>query len=215
MTTISDTTPELLSEIMAFLHTRYSPLSTIEVGSEAPEVSSEAPPLSDNASLPQLAQKPQQESNERPITIFIAYVSADDRFRRLIERELNTLLRQGLNIEWDFFEVTTVLDFITNTDNPLNERDLILLLVSPDFVTLSFCYDPLMEQTVKRHRKGAWVSPILLRRSRWERTPFGKMPLPVLPKNKIPVTEWANEDAAIIDISEGIEIGITFLRNQL
>ncbi len=207
MTAISDTSPELLSEIMAFLETRVSPLSTIEM-------SSEAPPLPEKASQPQPAQKPQQVSSERPVTIFIAYVSADDRLSKLIERELKTLLNQGLNITWEAFDVTTALDFITDIDNPLNERDLILLLVSPDFVTLDFCYDPLMQQAVERHKKGAWISPVLLRRSRWERTPFGRKSLPVLPRNKLPVTEWSNEDAALFDISKGIERGVTYLRGH-
>jgi hypothetical protein len=205
MTTISDTTSEILSEIVAFLETQYSPLPTIKM-------SSKAPPLPDNASQLQPTQRPQQVNNERPITIFIAYVSADDRFRKLLERELRTLSKQGLNITWESYEVTTVLDFITDIDNPLNERDLILLLVSPDFVTLDFCYDSVMKRTVERHSKGAWVSPVLLRPSRWERTPFGMKPLPVLPRNKRPVTEWSDEDAAFLDISEGIERGIESLR---
>ncbi len=206
MTTISDSTPEILSEIVVFLERQYSPLLTPTI-----LLSSKAPSLPVNAPQPQGKQKAPRIYAERPVTIFIVYAPDDERFRILMERELNTLLKQGLNIVWDFFDVTTALDFITDIDNPLNERDLILLLVSPDFVTLDFCYDPLMKQAVERHKKGAWVSPVLLRKSRWERTPFGSKPLPVLPKNRIPVIDWPNEDDAFFDISVGIERGIKYL----
>jgi hypothetical protein len=205
MTIFSDTPAEILSEIMVFIGKQSAPLliPTVLLSSKTP-----LPPVN----------TPQQQIQgtlrifaRRPITIFVAYAPDDERYRQLLERELWTLSRQGLNIIWDFFNVTTSLDLIMDTDNPLDMSDLILLLVSPDFVSLDFCYNQAMQQAVDRHKRGAWVSPILLRKSRWERTPFGIKPLPVLPKNRVPVKEWLDEDAAFFDISEGIIRGVKHL----
>lgn len=207
MTIFSDTPAEILSEMMVVIERQYAPLliPTVLLSPKTP-----VPPA--NTPQPQI-QGTMRVFARRPITIFVAYApnDEDEKYRKLLERELKTISKQGLNIIWDFFDVTTSLDLITDTDNPLDLSDLILLLVSPDFVSLDFCYDPAMQQAVERHKRGAWVSPILLRKSRWEPTPFGIKPLPVLPKNRVPVKEWRDDDAAFFDISEGIIRGVRHL----
>jgi hypothetical protein len=56
---------------------------------------------------------------------------------------------------------------------------------------------------MERHQaEEAHVIPILLRPVDWAGSPFSQ--LPVLPKNKQPVTTWDNQDEAFREIAEKI-----------
>ena len=56
---------------------------------------------------------------------------------------------------------------------------------------------------MERHEAGeARVVPIILRPVDWHSAPFGK--LQALPKDGRPVTSWANQDEAFLDIARGI-----------
>jgi len=85
----------------------------------------------------------------------------------------------------------------------LNTADIILLLVSPDFIALDYCYQVEMQCALERHRLGeARVTPVLLRPVDWHEASFAH--LQCLPRNDKPVTEWDNLDAAFRDITSGI-----------
>ena len=67
-----------------------------------------------------------------------------------------------------------------------------------------------MKQAVKRHMKGAWISPVLLRPCFWDKALFGK--LAFLPSNGVYVTMWSNLDAAFQNIAIGIERAVEYLK---
>jgi tetratricopeptide (TPR) repeat protein len=72
---------------------------------------------------------------------------------------------------------------------------VILLLVSPDFLASTYCYEIEMKRALQRHTAGeARVIPIILRRCDWSRTPFAS--LQALPQDARPITEWENRDTA-------------------
>jgi hypothetical protein len=56
-----------------------------------------------------------------------------------------------------------------------------------------------MRRAIQRHQNGtARVIPIILRPTDWTETPFSK--LQVLPKDKDPITRWADRDAAFVHV---------------
>jgi tetratricopeptide (TPR) repeat protein len=82
---------------------------------------------------------------------------------------------------------------------------IILLFISPDFISSDFCYGLELEQAMKRHDQGAaCVIPIILRRVHWEETPIGK--LQALPRGDKPVKSWLNQDDVLADIEEDIRV---------
>jgi hypothetical protein len=90
----------------------------------------------------------------------------------------------------------------------LEEAEIILLLVSPDFIASDYCYEVEMTRAIERHNDGeALVIPIILRPADWEVTPFSS--LQALPKGGKPVTLWTNEDEAFKNIAEGIRKAAT------
>ena len=87
-------------------------------------------------------------------------------------------------------------------DQHLNNAHLILLLVSPDYLSSPYWETEAM-WAIERHKHGeAWVIPIILRAIDWRSTPLG--PLQPLPTEGRPVNRWRNVDDAFHDVETGI-----------
>ena len=70
----------------------------------------------------------------------------------------------------------------------LESADIILLLISSDFMSSDYCYSTEMRRALARHDEGgAQVIPILLRSIFWQNAPFAK--LQVIPTNARQVTD--------------------------
>ena len=85
------------------------------------------------------------------------------------------------------------------------DEEIILLLVSPDFMSSDYCYGIEMKKAMERHERGeAVVIPIILRPVYFQGAPFGK--LQALPTDAKPVKSksWSDQDEAFFDIAEGI-----------
>lgn len=86
----------------------------------------------------------------------------------------------------------------------MNTADIILLLVSSDFIFSKYCWDIEVTKAIERHEVGeACVIPIILRNVDWQSAPFAK--LQALPKNAQPVKSWNNQDDAFTNVAQGIK----------
>jgi hypothetical protein len=95
----------------------------------------------------------------------------------------------------------TNIDIGINQD--LDHADIILLLVSSDFLASDYCYGVEMTCALERHAAGeAHVIPVILRPCEWTYAPFGK--LLAAPKDGKPVTKWTHPDDAFLDIARAI-----------
>jgi hypothetical protein len=87
----------------------------------------------------------------------------------------------------------------------LDTAQIIVLLVSPDFMDSEYCYSIEMKRALERHANSeAKVIPIILRHVFWHGEPLGK--LNALPTDGKPVTsqDWHYQDSAFYDITNGI-----------
>lgn len=137
-------------------------------------------------------------------TLFFSYSHADEDLRDMLEKHLMALKHQGLIDTWHDrrIEVGTALD--GEIDRNLNEADVILLLVSADFIASRYCYDVEMRRAIERHKAGeARVIPIILRPCDWRDTPFGN--LLAAPKDGKAITTWPNLDEAFLDVVTSIK----------
>src|SRR5947207_4186087 len=95
----------------------------------------------------------------------------------------------------------------------LRIADIILLLVSSDFLKSDLCNQVCVQEALIRYQAGkARILPIILEACEWEYEPFAM--LAVLPSNNKPVTVWAREDAALKDITTGIRQGVNDLNRK-
>ncbi len=138
------------------------------------------------------------------LEIFCCYARKDQSLLLNLRTHLASLEREGsLNI-WQDTDISPGTEWEEEINKHLNTADIILLLISPDFMASEYCYSKEMERAMERHERGeARVIPILLRPVRWQAAPFGK--LQALPDNAQPVTTWRNRDKALLAVAQGIE----------
>jgi hypothetical protein len=89
-------------------------------------------------------------------------------------------------------------------DKNLKIADIILLLVSADFLASDYCYETELQVAISRHGEGAGVIPVILRPCDWHDAPFRRHI--VLPRDGRPVTFWNNQDEAWTDVARGIRL---------
>ncbi|MDX2215547.1 MAG: toll/interleukin-1 receptor domain-containing protein [Oculatellaceae cyanobacterium bins.114] len=137
------------------------------------------------------------------IDVFFAYSRKDEELRNELEKHLSHLVRSGWIIGWHDRKIGAGEEWESKIDDYLNRADIILLLISADFIASDYCYGIEMEQALIRHSAGdAHVIPVILRPVDWEGTPFSH--LQALPKDAKPVTSWVNRDEAFVSIAQGI-----------
>jgi len=149
-----------------------------------------------------------------PIEVFFSYSREDKPLRDKLEKHLISLKRQGVISLWHDRQIVAGSEWEEEIDRHMRTADIILLLVSPDFVNSKYCYDIELPDAMARHDAGeAYVVPILLRPvAGWKRLPFAK--LQVYPSGAVPITQWADQDTAFVDVVEGIETAVEKLLTQ-
>ena len=144
------------------------------------------------------------ELQERLATVFFSYSHVDESLRDQLEKHLSALKRQGLIDSWHDRRIVAGKEFDQEISAKLENAEVILLLVSADYLASDYCYDREMVRAVERHNVGqATVIPVILRACDWHDTPFGK--LLAAPKDGRAVTLWANADEAFLDVVSSIK----------
>jgi hypothetical protein len=155
-----------------------------------------------------------QQTKARGVKIFYSYSHQDEELRDTLERHLSVLKRQGLIESWHDRMITPGDEWAGEIDHNLDQADIILLLVSADFIASDYCWDIELKRALDRHEAGdARVIPVILRPVDWLGAPFGK--LQALPRNAQPITTWENTDLAFSDVARGIRLVCEeFLRGE-
>lgn len=143
----------------------------------------------------------------RVTKLFFSYSHADEQLRDTLEKHLAGLKRQCFLDTWHDRRIRAGDDLHGAIAQELEEADIILLLVSADFLASDYCYDVEMQRAIERHNAGqSRVIPVILRPCDWHDAPFGK--LMAAPKDGRPVTSWPDLDDAFLDIVRAIKAAI-------
>ena len=140
-----------------------------------------------------------------PIDLFISYSHADKQLYELLSKHLMPLQHEEVINHWSDRQIMPGTEFGDEIMAQLNKADVILLLISPDFVASKYCWGIEMKRAMARHEtQSARVIPVILRPVDWFKCPFGK--LLALPTDGKAVTTWANQDEAFLDVAKSIRI---------
>jgi TIR domain len=136
-------------------------------------------------------------------TAFISYSHRDEVFRQQLETHLAPLRRQGLLSVWHDRRITAGDALDDAISEHLESADLILMLISADFVASDYCYAREMTRALERHEaKAARAISIICRPCDFHALPFARFVL--LPTDAKAVSSWADRDAAWVDVVRGI-----------
>lgn len=137
------------------------------------------------------------------IEIFYSYCHADEALRNELEKHLSQLRREGIIKGWHDRQIPAGKEWDGQINQHLDSADIILLLISSDFLASDYCNDIEVKRAMERHEAvEALVIPIILRSCDWNRAPFGK--LQALPKDALPIKKWPDQDDAFLDVARGI-----------
>ncbi len=146
-------------------------------------------------------------TNLPPVEVFYSYADADGAWLDELEKHLHLLQREGLILPWHKRHIGAGRDWKKTLDEHLNTASVILLLISADFMASDYCYGIEMQRAMERQEAGeARVIPIVLRPTEWQSAPFAT--LQALPSTGVPITRWNDQDAAFVDVAQGIRAAV-------
>jgi hypothetical protein len=137
------------------------------------------------------------------VKVFISYSHKDDRYRYQLATHLSLLRRNGTLDAWHDRRISPGEEWETVIDTKLGEAQLVIFLVSPDFLASDYCYGVEMKSVLERHDSGqVRAVPVVIRPVDWEGSPLGR--LQALPRDARPVSTWRNRDEAWREVARGI-----------
>lgn len=142
-----------------------------------------------------------------PFEVFISYAHEDSRFRARLDKHLANLQNQGMLATWYDGEIVAGEEWEPEILEHLNTAQIILLLISADFMASKYINTVELQRAVARHEAGqARVIPILLKPVDYRGAPFAKLEaLPTDANKRLKaITEWSNREQAYARIAEGI-----------
>lgn len=76
----------------------------------------------------------------QPLEIFYSYAHKDEEPREELETHLSVLRRQGRIAGWHDRDINAGTEWAQAIDEHLNTAQIILLLISADFLASDYCY---------------------------------------------------------------------------
>lgn len=139
--------------------------------------------------------------------VFFSYSHADEALRDQLEMHLSLLRRQGHVDAWHDRRILAGDELDPAIKDSLESADVILLLISANFIGSDYCYSKEMHRAIERHNAGeAHVIPVILRSCDWHSAPFGM--LMATPRDGKAITTWPNIDEAFTDVVRQVRIAV-------
>ncbi|MCU0289005.1 MAG: AAA-like domain-containing protein [Acidobacteria bacterium] len=158
--------------------------------------------------------------NQKPngLKIFISYAHTDIKLKERLEVHLTILKRQGYIDSWHNGKIIPAENWDIRIKKEMETSNIILLLVSPDFLASKYIMEVELKNALELHKKGKIeVIPIILKDCDWK-AEEALSKLEVLPDKGKPVTstnDWNSEDEAFTNIVQGIKKNLDIIRHKI
>ncbi|MEM4721801.1 MAG: toll/interleukin-1 receptor domain-containing protein [Candidatus Methanomethylicaceae archaeon] len=140
----------------------------------------------------------------QPKKIFISYSHKDEQYKQQIENHLAPLKRDQVVVTWSDTSIPAGGNLDRNISSELESADIILLLVSSDFLASNYCMDIETKRALERQQDGtAATVAVIVRPCDWIQTKLKETK--ALPKDGKPVASWTNPDEAFLDVVREIK----------
>ena len=137
------------------------------------------------------------------VSIFVSAAPADQALQQELKAHLNLLQQEGRISWWAETESQSPAAGQQEIDQPLNTAQIILLLVSPDYLNSAYCSGVEMKRALERFDRGeARVIPIIVRPVDWQSTSLGH--LQVLPRDGQPLATWSDREQGWREIVQAL-----------
>lgn len=141
------------------------------------------------------------------ISLVFSYSHVDEALRNELEKHLSPLKRMGKITTWHDRRIDPGLEFEHQIDHYFSEADIILLLISSDFIASDYCYQVEMTNAMERHKRGeAVVIPVILRECAWHQLPFGSIMAATIDGK--PIIKFASHDEGYVQVFDAVSRAI-------
>ncbi|WP_240646604.1 COR domain-containing protein [Chitinophaga rhizosphaerae] len=130
--------------------------------------------------------------------IFISYSKTDAHYLQQLENHLSALKRNGSISTWNCRQLVPGDKWDGKIKSELEEADIIIFLVSADFMATDYIWDIEIKRAIERENEnpGVKVVPIIIRSCAWEDTPLS-------------VYNTAPKKAMVLDLAKNIDEAFT------
>ncbi len=112
----------------------------------------------------------------RAVKLYISYAHEDERLKNQLLRHLSLLVRKGIIESWDERLIRAGDKRDEEISKQLDNADIILCLLSANFIHSNFCYTIEMKRALERQKlKEVQIVPIILRAVDWKESPIGDL----------------------------------------
>jgi len=137
----------------------------------------------------------------KKLQLFISYNHKDDDSRQELDKWLVNLREKGLIDEWHDGNLIPGDHLMSKISEKMDEADIILLLLSQDYLASKSCRDEMNYALGVTQKKR--VISIVLKDCTWQET--GCKDLLALPKDGKPLAGWVSREEAWHSVYEGIK----------
>lgn len=155
------------------------------------------------------------ENMEATIEIVVCYAHDDEKYLQRLQQHLRALQRQEPISVWCDRSISPGATWENEILAHLESAQIILLLVSRNFMDSDYCWNVEVKVALERSGRGeARVIPIIIEPVFWRDGPLGK--LQALPKDGKPIRSpsWHSQDEAFFEVAEGIHSVIEEIKKQ-
>ena len=153
-----------------------------------------------------------------PVTLFYSYAHEDEALRDELQGHLKILERRGLLAPWHDRRIVAGEDWAQRIDENLRTAELVLLLVSKDFIESDYIMGTELGAAMARHAQHETVVvPIVVRAVDLDPDDADALPflkLQGLPTDLKPVTSWLNRDEAWTNVAKGLRVTVKAIRER-
>jgi hypothetical protein len=137
------------------------------------------------------------------VKAFCSYSHKDEDWKDRLNTYLAPLKNSDSIEFWHDRKMRTGCNWQSEIDRKINTADIIILLISPDFLASDYCYGREMKIALERHEKNETVViPVILRPCDWINTPIHS--LLVHPQDEKPINSYSDPDQAFQKIADEI-----------
>jgi hypothetical protein len=140
-----------------------------------------------------------------PAKIFVSYSHEDEAMRARLEVHLKPLIREGLIDAWHDRRLLAGDNIDEGISEALESADIILFLVSPDFLASNYCIEREFKRALERQQAGlARAVAIILEPCDWMHPPLSQFL--ALPEDGIPISKWPIHNEAFLYVVKQIRL---------
>ncbi len=139
----------------------------------------------------------------------MSYSHKDMSYKEELLSHLSPLIRLNEVMVWEDGQILPGKKWNSEISLHLNDADVVLCLISSDFISSEFCYSVELKEALDEHEKNRKVIiPILIRKCYWDKLPIAEIQGVPQP----PISSQANPDEGWSEVIEKVDKTLSEIR---